>query len=103
MNARAYNFAVTQTTDAVRTTTASGKAQIKFTGELTLRGETRSRTVVAQGKSAELIENMIGKGNEMNLRVLFERAPANDDGARGGEFLSVVGLPRAKKEAAAAA
>ena len=98
---RAYNMTIKQITTATRSTTASGKDQIKFTGELTLRGETRQRTVVAQGKAAELITGMVRKGNSMDLRVLFERAPANEDGKRGGEFLSVVGLPQPKQQKAA--
>ena len=102
MNNRAYNLKMKQTNTAVRTTTKSGKPQIKFTGELTLRGETRTRTVVAQGKAADLISGMVRKGSELELRCLFENAPANEDGKRGGEFLSVVGLPKKKEQKAAA-
>ena len=100
MSNRAYNLKIKQTTTAVRSTTASGKDQVKFTGELTLRGKTRSRTVVAQGKAAELINGMLRKGNNLELRCLFENAPGNEEGKRGGEFLSVVGLPQPKQKAA---
>ena len=99
MSNRAYNMTIKQITTAERSENANGTPKIKFRGELTLRGETRTRTVVAQGKAAELITGMVRKGNSMDLRVLFERAPANEDGKRGGEFLSVVGLPEAKKAA----
>lgn len=101
MSNRAYNLKIKQTTTAVRSTTASGKQQIKFTGELTLRGKTRSRTVVAQGAAAEMIDGMVRKGSELELRCLFDRAPANEDGKRGGEFLAVVGLPTPKEQKAA--
>ena len=96
MNKKAYNFTVKQTTTAERSTTASGTKQIKFRGELTLRGETRTRTVVAQGKAAELISGMLRKGNELDLRCVFDNAPGAEEGKKGGEFLSVVGLPKKK-------
>ena len=99
MSKKAYNFTVKQITTAERSTIANGTSQIKFRGELTLRGETRTRTVVAQGKAAELISGMVRKNATMDLRVLFERAPSTEEGQRGGEFLSVVGLPEAKKAA----
>tara|TARA_B100000929_G_scaffold110078_2_gene87220 strand:- start:3173 stop:3472 length:300 start_codon:yes stop_codon:yes gene_type:complete len=96
---RAYNMTIKQITTAERSNNANGTPKIKFRGELTLRGETRTRTVVAQGKAAELISGMVRKNATMDLRVLFERAPSTEEGQRGGEFLSVVGLPEAKKAA----
>ena len=98
---RAYNMTIKQITTAERSNNANGTPKIKFRGELTLRGETRTRTVVAQGKAAELISGMLRKGNNLELRCLFENAPANEDGKRGGEFLSVVGLPQPKEQKAA--
>jgi len=95
----AYNLKIRQTTAAVRSVTASGTDQIKFRGELTIRGKLRTRTVVAQGKAAALIEGMVGEGNELSLRGLFDRAPANEGGDRGGEFISVVGIPQARQAA----
>lgn len=92
----AYNLKIRQTTEAVRSVTASGTDQIKFRGEVMIRGQLRTRTVVAQGKAAALIDSMVGEGNELSLRGLFDRAPANEEGTRGGEFISVVGIPRAK-------
>ena len=101
MSQKAYNFAVKQTTTAERSTTSKGTKQIKFRGELTLRGETRTRTVVAQGKAADLISGMLRKGNVLDLRVVFDRAPGTEEGKKGGEFLTVVGLPKAKEAKAA--
>ena len=66
-----------------------------------LRGQLRTRTVVAQGKAAELISGMLRKGNNLELRCLFENAPGTEEGKRGGEFLSVVGLPQPKEQKAA--
>jgi len=98
---KGYNYSVKQLTTAERTTTASGTKQIKFRGSLKLRGKDAERTIVAQGKSAELIEGMLRKGNTLDLRVVFNRAPANEDGSKGGEFLSVIDLPRKKEQKAA--
>ena len=95
-NNRAYNVSVTQLTTASKAPAANGTDKITFRGSLTIKGQTRERTVVAQGKAAALIASNMRKGNVHDLRVLFERAPANDDGGRGGEFLTVVALPRAK-------
>ena len=100
MSNRAYNLKIKQTTTAERSENANGTPKIKFRGELTLRGETRTRTVVAQGKAAELISGMVRKGNSMDLRCVFDRAPGTEEGKQGGEFLSVVGLPQPKQKAA---
>ena len=43
---------------------------------------------------------MVRKGNSMDLRMVFENAPSTEEGKRGGEFLSVVGLPQPKQKAA---
>ena len=99
MSNRAYNLKIKQTTTAERSENVKGTQKIKFRGELMLRGQMRTRTVVAQGKAAELISGMVRKNATMDLRVLFERAPSTEEGQRGGEFLSVVGLPEAKKAA----
>ncbi len=96
---RAYNFNVTQTTDADVGQNAKGTAKIKFTGEFQLRGKTVSRTILAQGKAAELVRDMIGKGNVLGLRCVFDHAPGAEEGKRGGEYLTVVDLPREKKAA----
>lgn len=95
MSKKAYNFTVLQLTTAEKSVMSSGKPQVKFTGELTLRGKLVKRTFVAQGASADLLVGKLRKNKSIDLRVMFERAPANDNG-RGGEFCSVVALPRAK-------
>jgi hypothetical protein len=100
-NAKAYNVTVTQITDAVVGQNANGKGKITFRAKGTIGKREIERTVVAQGAAATLIEGIIGKGNELKLRVLFDRAPANEDGKQGGEFLTVVGLPLPPKQKAA--
>ena len=95
MSNKAYNIALVQTTAAKKATNANGKAKITFRAKTTMRGREIERTVVAQGAAAEQIAGMVKKGASLNLRCLFERAPANEDGSQGGEYLTVVGLPRA--------
>lgn len=101
MTTKAYNFSIKQLNTAEKSTTATGTPKIKFRGELTLRGETKERTIVALGKSAELIGAAMRKGTVHELRCVFDRAPANDDGKRGGEFLAVVGIPQPREQKAA--
>ena len=96
MTDRAYNLTLTQITTASKGKNAKGTPKITFRAKGTVGGREIERTVVAQGAAADLIKGMVRKGAELSLRVLFERAPANEDGSKGGEFLTVVGLPRAK-------
>jgi len=98
--AKAYNLSITPLTDVDTTPTSSGTAKTKFRGTFVQRGKTVERTIVAQGKSAALIEGMIAIGTPVALRCVFDRAPSNDNG-RGGEFLSVVALPLPPKQKAA--
>ena len=96
---RAYNLQVTQITDAVDSTNSNGTRKITMKGTYTAQGKVRTRTVVAQGKAADQVAAIMGKDSVLGLRCVFDRAPANDDGSRGGEFLTVVDLPREKKAA----
>lgn len=93
--AKAYNLNVTPLTEADTTPTASGKAKIRFRGTFEQGGKTIERTVVAQGVAAELIAGMITPGTAVGLRCVYSRAPG-EDGKKGGEYLSVVALPRKK-------
>jgi len=101
MSNKAYNIVATQLTTASRGKNANGKNKITFRAKATVAGREIERTVVAQGDAAELLTGKLRKGNTLPLRVLFERAPANDDGSKGGEFLAVVGLPREREQKAA--
>jgi len=94
MSDKAYNVKATPLARATTSTTATGKKQVKFRASMTLRGKTVERTVVAQGAAADIVKGIIKKGQEVGLRCLFQTAPGTD-GKRGGEFLSVVALPRA--------
>lgn len=99
---KAYNLKITPKDGSLDTTpTSAGTRKIKFRGTFEQRGKTVERTVVAQGKAAELIDGMIKSGVEIGLRCVFNRAPANEDGKKGGEFLAVVALPREQEQKAA--
>ncbi len=94
----AYNFTVRQLTTAERSVISTGTDQVKFRGKLTVGGREIERTIVAQGDAAALLKGKLRKGQDIDLRVIFNRAPANDNG-KGGEFLTVVALPKPKKAA----
>lgn len=96
-----YNVTVTQLTDASFGSNSNDKSKITFRGKLTIAGKEKERTFVAQGAAADLIKDMVGKGKELKLRCLFSRAPSNEDGKRGGEFMTVIGLPLPPKKKAA--
>lgn len=99
MKTKAYNISALQITTAEKSVTASGTDQIKFRGTLTVGGREIERTIVAQGAAAALLAGKLRKGRTIDLRVMFSRAPANDNTdskGRGGEYLTVVALPRAK-------
>jgi hypothetical protein len=98
---KAYNVTVTQITDANVGKNSNDKSKVTFRAKGKIGGRDVERTVVAQGAAADLIMGKLGMGNELKLRVLFSRAPSNDDGQRGGEFLTVVGEPLPPKQKAA--
>lgn len=92
---KAYNVKVTQLSTAAKSQNSTGKSKITFRGSLVINGKTIERTVLAQGAAADAIASGLRKGTEQSLRVLFSQAPDNDDGSQGGQFLTVVGVPRA--------
>lgn len=99
MTNKAYNVVASQLTSAVKAKNVNGKDKVTFRAKLTVGGREIERTVVAQGAAADLLKGKLRKGSDVALRVMFETAPANDGGKRGGQFLTVVGLPREKRAA----
>lgn len=93
---KGYNISITPLGDIDTTPNAKGTAKIKFRGKFTTRGKDRERTVVAQGKAADAIRDVLVAGTPVALRVLFENAPSEEEGKKGGEYLSVLGLPLSK-------
>ena len=98
---KGYNMTITPKGDIDTTPTATGTKKIKFRATFDQKGTSRERTVVAMGKAAEAIEGKIVAGEAIALRVLFDRAPSQEEGKRGAEFLTVLGLPLPPKQKAA--
>ena len=96
MTNKAYNLAITQLNTASKAPNSKGTAKITFRGKVMLRGREVERTVVAQGAAADKISGMVRKGASLNLRCLISEAPGQEEGKKGGQFLTVVDLPRAK-------
>jgi hypothetical protein len=93
MTKRAYNFDVTPS--AIKNDTdKGGKPYMTARVSLTLRGKTVERTLQMRGKMIAEVGSTLEVGKASPVRALFERAPANDDNKRGGDFLVAVGLPR---------
>ncbi len=99
---KGYNLKITPKDGTIDTTpSAKGTAKIKFRGTFEQRGKQVERTVVAQGKAADAIAAIVVGGQEIGLRCLFDRAPASEEGKKGGEFLTVLGIPLPPKAKAA--
>ena len=98
---KGYNIAITPKAGSIDTTpAANGTRKTKFRGTLTIKGQQRERTVVAQGKAAEAIEGMIKDGESVSLRVLFSHMPSEEEGKTGAEYLTVLGVPQPARKAA---
>ena len=67
---------------------------------VTVRGECKTRTLIASGAAYEAVRAVITPGAKgARVRCLFEHVEANDNGEKGekgGEYLVAVGLPVAK-------
>lgn len=98
---QAYNLTLTPLGEIDTTPTLSGTKKMKFRASYVTKGKTVERTVVAQGKAADKIDGIVKTGEPVALRCIFDRAPANDDGKPGGEFLTVVAIPLPPKAKAA--
>lgn len=92
MNNRAYNLALA-VQESTETTTATGKPMIRAKVGLTLRGRETTRTLVAMGAAADAIRDTLVVGETVKIRCLFDQVEG-EDGEKGGQFLTAVGLPR---------
>ena len=93
---RAYNLKVTPTAVEVKTD-SRGKEFIRASVALKIRGRDATRTLIAQGKAMDAVQNVLVVGEEASVRCLFTTV-TNDDGGKGGEYLSAIGLPMSKEE-----
>jgi hypothetical protein len=96
-----YNLKVTPKGDINTAPGVNGTRKIVFRGMVTLRGKERERTFVAQGKAADAVAESIKTGEQVSLRCLFSEAPSREEGKRGAEYLTVIGLPLPPKQKAA--
>lgn len=94
---KAYNIPMTVTSVETRTNTA-GSDYLFAKVDATIRGEKRTRTLIAQGKAADAVRDALVPGQDTKIRVLFE-AVTNDNGEEGGQFLVAVGMPLPPKAA----
>jgi len=97
---KGYNLTLTPIGAIDTTPAANDTRKIRFRAKVTLQGKEKERTVIAQGKAADAVADMIKDGVPVSLRVLFSRAPSQEDGKQGGEYLTVLGIPLPKKKAA---
>ena len=96
---KAYNM--TLNVVSVETpTNAKGDEYIRAKVTGNIRGEQRTRTLIAQGKAADAVRDILVVGEDAKVRVLFEKV-VNDAGEEGGEFLVAVGVPLPPKNKAA--
>ena len=91
---RGYNFNVT-VNDVSESTNSNGTAIIRAKVGVTLRGKAVVRTLVAQGKAANDVREALVKGASAKIRCLVDHVPT-EDGKRGGQFLTAIGMPIAK-------
>jgi hypothetical protein len=89
-----YTFNGTVSEVSTRTN-VKGAAYSVFKLSTMLRGKAAVRTVIASGKAhMALVDNLV-EGGKISIRGFFERGPGKD-GKQGGEYITAVGLPRAK-------
>ncbi len=68
----------------------TGRATIK-----TAKGARYERTFVAQGAAADAVAAHLQIGEAVVVRAFYDRAPANEDGGRGGEYITLIAMPKA--------
>lgn len=93
---KAYTITLTPKGEIDTTPNSAGTPKMRFRATYTAQGQQKERTVLAQGKAVEAVKDMIKVGEPVALRVIFDNAPANDEGKKGGEYLTVLGAPLPK-------
>lgn len=81
----------------------NAKGTRKLTGRATFQrgGKSFERTFIAQGKAADAVAEHLVVGSDVTVRTIFDRAPANEEGKQGGEFLTLIAMPLPPKAKAA--
>ena len=91
---RGYNFNVT-VNDVSESTNTNNTTIIRAKVAVTMRGKAVVRTLIAQGKAANDVREALVQGATAKIRCLVDHVPT-EDGKRGGQFLTAIGLPIAK-------
>ena len=93
-SARGYNMNVS-VNEVSETTNSNGTALIRAKVGVTIRGKAVVRTLIAQGKAANDVREALVQGATTKIRCLIDHVPT-EEGKRGGQFLTAIGLPIAK-------
>jgi hypothetical protein len=80
---------------------AEPTAYSRISANVTRGGKTAPATVMAFGAVNAALEGKLAVGQELRVRVAFDRAPAQGDAKRGGQCMRIVGLVEEKVEQAA--
>lgn len=95
MSNKAYNLTVVPGSVSTVTNNKTGTKSFRTRVTTTMNGRQVERTLVASGKMHAALKGQLRKGREIALRCLISHV-ANDDGSRGGEFLTAVAIPQPK-------
>lgn len=98
--AKAYNISITPLS-IVDDKNVKGTRKISGRATFLRSGKSYERTFIAQGKAADAVAGALVVGTPVTIRTLFDRAPANDEGKKGGEFLTLIAMPLPPKAKAA--
>lgn len=90
-----HTITLTPITPIEATTTDTGKRQLTFRADVrTKGGRTFERTVIAKGRAHDALVGVVRTGEQIRVRGLYERVPANDEGRKGEEIITAICLPR---------
>lgn len=73
--------------------TANGLLKIRTRVRGKMNGQMRERSMTAMGKAAEELDSKLVVGETVRVRCLFSQVE-NEDGSKGGQYLTALGLPR---------
>lgn len=90
-----HTITLTPITPIEANTTDAGTPRLTFRAQVRAKGgRTLERTVVATGRAHDALAGMLRTGEQIRVRGFYDRAPANDEGRRGEEYITAICLPR---------
>lgn len=91
-----YTLKVTPVGHITLETMTTGTPKLTFRGAIQGKGgRTLERTIVAKGRAHDALAPLLRVGEEMSIRAFYDRLPANEDGTRGAEYVTAIGIPKA--------